>query len=63
MNREAIINPLKGKTDNGWHFEQAVFSPVGIARTLKAGDGTGNIPKVIEIYETADNTDRDDMEE
>lgn len=43
-----IINPLKGQSDNGWHFEQQVYDAVGIARAVKAGEGSGNIPKVIE---------------
>lgn len=43
-----IINPLKGKTSNGWHFEQNVFTKDSITRAVKAGDGSGNIPKVIE---------------
>ncbi|MGH2016724.1 DNA cytosine methyltransferase [Aerococcus urinaeequi] len=43
-----VINPLKGKTDNGWHFEQQVYDSNGIARAVKAGGGSGNIPKVIE---------------
>ena len=42
-----IINPLKGKTKYGWHFEQAVYDENGIIRALKAGGGSGNIPKVI----------------
>ena len=42
-----IINPLKGKTPYGWHFEQAVYDENGIIRALKAGGGSGNIPKVI----------------
>ena len=42
------INPLKDKTSNGWHFEQQVYDPNGITRTVKAGGGSGNIPKVIE---------------
>lgn len=41
-----IINPLKGKTNNGWHFEQEVFDEKGISRALKAGGGSGNIPKL-----------------
>lgn len=45
-----IINPLKGKTHYGWHFEQAVYAEDGIVRTVKAGGGSGNIPKVIEPY-------------
>lgn len=45
-----IINPLKGRTPFGWHFEQNVYSTESITRAVKAGGGTGNIPKVI-IYE------------
>jgi DNA (cytosine-5)-methyltransferase 1 len=43
-----VINPLKGQSDNGWHFEQQVYDAEGIARAVKAGEGSGNIPKVIE---------------
>lgn len=43
-----VMNPLKDKTPYGWHFEQAVYDPNGIARAVKAGGGSGNIPKVIE---------------
>ena len=43
-----IINPLKNKTEYGWHFEQAVYDPQGITRTVKANGGSGNIPKTIE---------------
>lgn len=42
-----VIKPLKGKTENGWHFEQQVYDKEGITRTIKAGGGSGNIPKVI----------------
>jgi DNA (cytosine-5)-methyltransferase 1 len=42
-----VINPLKDKTLYGWHFEQQVYDENGITRTIKAGDGSGNIPKVI----------------
>ncbi len=41
-------NPLKGKTEYGWHFEQQVYGKDGITRTVKAGGGSGNIPKVVE---------------
>ena len=58
-----VINPLKGQTDNGWHFEQEIFSASGLARAIKSGGGSGNIPKVIEVYETEDIYDRADMEE
>lgn len=44
-----ILNPLKGKTDNGWHFEQNVYDPEGISRSLKAGGGSGNTPKILTI--------------
>lgn len=47
-NQGVVINPLKGKTSNGWHFEQAVYDDEGITRTLKADGGSGNIPKTIE---------------
>lgn len=45
-----VINPLKGKTDNGWHFEQQIYDENGIIRAVKAGGGSGNIPKVIELF-------------
>ena len=47
-----VFNPLKDKTEYGWHFEQQVYDPKGIARTVKAGGGSGNIPKVIEQVES-----------
>lgn len=50
-NNSAIINPLKNKTKYGWHFEQNVYDSTGLIRTLKAGGGSGNIPKVIEKEE------------
>ena len=40
-----VINPLKGLSPYGWHFEQAVYDPKGITRALKAGGGSGNIPQ------------------
>lgn len=42
-----VINPLKGKSPYGWHFEQQVYDAEGITRAVKAGGGSGNIPKVI----------------
>lgn len=45
-----VINPLKGQSDNGWHFEQQVYDAEGIARAVKAGEESGNIPKVI-VYD------------
>ena len=44
-----VINPLKNKTPYGWHFEQEVYDENGIARAVKAGGGSGNIPKVIQV--------------
>jgi DNA (cytosine-5)-methyltransferase 1 len=44
---DEIINPLKDKTDYGWHFEQAVYDSNGITRSLKSTEGSGNKPKVI----------------
>lgn len=49
-----IINPLKGKTSNGWHFEQNVYTIDSIVRAVKAGEGSGNIPKIIEIRDEED---------
>lgn len=43
-----VINPLKGESQYGWHFEQEVYDEKGIARAVKAGGGSGNIPKVIQ---------------
>ena len=42
-----VINPLKNKSGYGWHFEQQVYDADGITRAIKAGEGSGNIPKVI----------------
>lgn len=42
-----IINPLKDKTDKGWHFEQGVYDENGITRSLKSSEGSGNKPKVM----------------
>lgn len=47
-NQAVVINPLKDKTPYGWHFEQNVYDSSGITRAVKAGGGSGNIPKVIE---------------
>jgi DNA (cytosine-5)-methyltransferase 1 len=43
-----VVNPLKGKSDYGWHFEQNVYDENGITRALKSSEGSGNKPKVIE---------------
>lgn len=45
-----VINPLKGKIDYGWHFEQKVYDENGIARTIKASSGSGNIPMLSNSY-------------
>jgi len=42
-----IKNPLKNKTNYGWHFEQNVYDATGIIRSLKASEGSGNKPKII----------------
>lgn len=49
-----VLNPLKGQTIFGWHFEQNVYNPMGITRALKSAEGSGNIPKVIIYYESDD---------
>lgn len=43
-----VINPLKNKTNYGWHFEQQVYDENCITRTIKSGEGSGNIPKVLQ---------------
>ena len=43
-----VINPLKGRTDRSWFFEQSVYDSDGMTRAIKANGGTGNLPKVIE---------------
>lgn len=42
-----IKNPLKGQTEYGWHFEQNVYEFDSLIRSVKAGGGSGNIPKII----------------
>lgn len=42
-----VINPLQGKTEQSGFFEHQVHDTKGIARTLMAGGGSGNIPKVV----------------
>lgn len=44
-----IINPLKNSTQFGWHFEQNVYYDYSVIRALKSCQGSGNIPKLIEI--------------
>ena len=44
-----IDNPLKGISGQSWQFEQNVYSEDSkCIRTIKAGEGSGNIPKIIE---------------
>jgi len=45
--RGVVINPLKGISGKSWQFEQQVYDENGSARTLKASEGSGNIPKVV----------------
>ena len=45
---EDIINPLKGISGKSWQFEQNVYSNESkCLRSIKAGGGSGNIPKII----------------
>ena len=46
-----VINPLKDISGKSWQFEQNVYSENSISRSLKAGGGSGNIPKIIEHFE------------
>lgn len=55
-----VMNPLKGKTDKSWFFEQGVYDSEGIIRAIKANGGTGNLPKVIE-YDTDGRHSEDDI--
>lgn len=55
--KKEVINPLRGKTKYGWHFEQNVYDSRGCSRAIKAGGGTGNIPKIVEYEkDTANKT-------
>jgi len=47
-NQGVIINPLKGKTEYGWHFEQKVYSEDSCTRALTASEGSGSREKVIQ---------------
>lgn len=43
-----VNNPLKGKTDYGWHFEQNVYAEDSrCCRSIKSAEGSGNIPKLL----------------
>lgn len=45
-----IDNPLKGKSNYGWHFEQNVYSENSqCCRSVKSSNGSGNIPKIITV--------------
>ena len=44
-----VINPCKGLSEYGWHFEQNVYDSDGLVRSIKSGEGSGNIPKTIEV--------------
>lgn len=43
-----VLNPLKGKSLFGWHYEQGVYDFKGLTRALKSSSGSGNIPKVLD---------------
>lgn len=45
--KNKVIKPLKGKSGKSWQFEQQVYDENGSAKTLKASEGSGNIPKVV----------------
>ena len=49
--KNKVDTPLKGLTGKSWFFEQQIYEPNGLARAIKSGEGSGNVPKVIE-YET-----------
>lgn len=47
---QEIINPAKGLSENGWHYEQNLYAEESpLIRTIKAGGGSGNTPKVVEV--------------
>lgn len=48
--KKKVINPFKGISPWGWHWEQQVYDRKGIARTIKSGEGSGNTPKVIKRW-------------
>ena len=51
-----IDNPLKGISGQSWQFEQNVYSEDSkCIRTIKAGEGSGNIPKIIENKNNVNN--------
>ena len=50
VNQGVIINPLKDKTYKSWRYEQNVFDPQGVTRSLKAS--LGGTPEIIEMDNT-----------
>lgn len=59
-----IDNPLKDKTPYGWHFEQNVYSEDSRCyRSVKAGEGSGNMLKIIESKSTIAENKENKMEE
>lgn len=61
-NDQDIDNPLKGISGQSWQFEQNVYSKDSkCIRTLKAGEGSGNIPKIIENSKTVKQQIADEM--
>ena len=50
INLNKVINPFKGKSEWGWHWEQQVYDRKGVARAIKSGEGSGNVPKAIKKY-------------
>lgn len=51
MRVNKIVNPIRGKSGFSWFFEQYVYDPRELARAVKAGNGSGNTPKVFYVYE------------
>ena len=50
MENKKVINPFKDKSPWGWHWEQQTYDRKGIVRVIKAGEGSGNTPKVIKKW-------------
>lgn len=40
-----VMNPLKGLTKYGWHFEQNVYSMDSVTRAVKSGGAAETYPK------------------
>lgn len=47
LEEPSVMNPLKGISGYSWQFEQQVYDAEGITRSVKAGGGSGNIPKIM----------------